>query len=135
MNRFLNRGITTLLIMLMVSLNLQIPAAHAAMVSTDQMLEQQQSSQQREKVVAFLNRAEVQQELQQQGIAAEDALMRVTHLSDQEVELLAGKIDQLPAGGIVGALIGAALFIFVVLLVTDILGFTDVYPFVHSHGH
>jgi len=135
MNRFLNRGITTLLIMLMVSLNLQIPAAHAAMVSTDQMLEQQQSSQQREKVVAFLNRAEVQQELQQQGIAAEDALMRVAHLSDQEVELLAGKIDQLPAGGIVGALIGAALFIFVVLLVTDILGFTDVYPFVHSHGH
>jgi len=121
--------------MLMVSLNLQIPAAHAAMVSTDQMLEQQQSSQQREKVVAFLNRAEVQQELQQQGIAAEDALMRVAHLSDQEVELLAGKIDQLPAGGIVGALIGAALFIFVVLLVTDILGFTDVYPFVHSHGH
>ena len=135
MNRFLNRGITTLLIMLMVGLNLQIPAAHAAMVSTDQMLEQQQSSQQREKVVAFLNRAEVQQELQQQGIAAEDALMRVAHLSDQEVELLAGKIDQLPAGGIVGTLIGAALFIFVVLLVTDILGFTDVYPFVHSHGH
>ncbi|NWF38191.1 PA2779 family protein [Mariprofundus sp. NF] len=135
MNRFIQKGVISLMVMVMISLNLQIPLAHAAMVSTDQMLEQQQSSQQREKVVAFLNRAEVQQELQQQGIAAEDAVTRVAHLSDQEVELLAGKIDQLPAGGIVGALIGAALFIFVVLLVTDILGFTDVYPFVHSHGH
>ena len=134
MNRFLNRGITALLIILMVSLNLQIPAAHAAMVSTDQMLEQQ-SSQQRDKLIAFLNRSEVQQELQLHGVAAEDAVNRVAHLSDQEVELLAGKIDQLPAGGLVGELIGAALFIFVVLLVTDILGFTDVYPFVHSHGH
>ncbi|NWF35959.1 PA2779 family protein [Mariprofundus sp. KV] len=135
MNRLIQKGVTSLMVVVMISLNMQIPLAHAAMVSTDQIIAQQQSSQQREKVIAFLNRAEVQQELQLHGVAADDAVNRVAHLSDQEVELLAGKIDQLPAGGIVGTLIGAALFIFVVLLITDILGFTDVYPFVHSHGH
>jgi hypothetical protein len=42
-------------------------------------------------------------------------------------------MDQLPAGGdAVGVLIGASLFVFIVLLITDILGFTDVFPFVKS---
>jgi len=135
MNRFIQKGVVSLLIMVMISLNIQTPLAHAAMVSTDQIIEQQQNSQEREKIITFLNRADVQQELQLQGVSAVDAGDRVAQLSDSEVELLAGKIDQLPAGGIVGTIIGAALFIFVVLLVTDILGFTDIYPFVHSHGH
>jgi len=135
MNRFFQKGLISLLIMVMISLNIQIPLAHAAMVSTNQIVEKQQMSQEREKIIAFLHRADVAQELQLQGVSAIDASQRVAQLSDSEVELLAGKIDQLPAGGIVGTLIGAALFIFVVLLVTDILGFTDVYPFVHSHGH
>jgi len=119
----------------MVGLNLPVPLAHAAMVSTEQVLQQQQSDQQHAKVIAFLDRAEVTQELQTQGVSAEEAKLRVAHLTDQELQLLAGHIDQLPAGGFVGTVIGAAVFIFVVLLVTDILGFTDVYPFVHSHGH
>jgi len=135
MNRFFQKGLISLLIMVMISLNIQIPLAHAAMVSTNQIVEKQQMSQEREKIIAFLQRADVAQELQLQGVSAIDASQRVAQLSDSEVELLASKIDQLPAGGIVGTLIGAALFIFVVLLVTDILGFTDVYPFVHSHGH
>jgi len=45
--------------------------------------------------------------------------------------MLAGKIDQLPAGGFIGEVIGAVVFIFLVLLITDVLGFTHVYPFVH----
>ena len=135
MNRCFQRGFVSLLILLMIGLNLQIPMAQAAMVSTEQIVNQQLNDQQREKVIAFLNRAEVAQELQAHGVSAEMAKQRVAHLNQQELELLAGNIDELPAGGFVGTLIGAALFIFVVLLVTDILGFTDVYPFVHNHGH
>ena len=41
---------------------------------------------------------------------------------------IAGKLDMLPAGeGVVGAVIGAALIIFLVLLVTDLLGMTSVF--------
>ena len=40
---------------------------------------------------------------------------------------LAARIDQLPAGG--EGIIGALLIVFIVLLITDILGFTKVFPF------
>jgi len=40
-------------------------------------------------------------------------------------------MDQLPAGGdAIGTILGAALVIFIVLVITDILGFTDIFPFV-----
>jgi len=135
MNRFIKKGMVSLLILVMLGLNVQVPLAHAAMVGTEQMISQQQMDQEREKVIAFLDRAEVQQELQQQGVSSEAAKMRVAQLSDAEVQMLAGKIDALPAGGFIGAIVGAAVFIFLVLLITDVLGLTDVFPFVHHHGH
>jgi hypothetical protein len=55
-------------------------------------------------------------------------------LSDSEAIAIADQIEQLPAGGsAIGVIIGAALIIFLVLLVTDILGYTDVFPFVNKH--
>ena len=56
---------------------------------------------------------------------------RVASLSDREIGQIAGQIDRLPAGqGVLVALIGAALFVFLVLLITDLLGLTHVFPFV-----
>ncbi len=135
MNKNFQNIMIAMLTFVIASLNLQIPLAHADIVSTEQIIEQQQANVEREKIVAFLNRIEVQQELQQQGVSAEAAKARVSQLNDKEVQMLAGKIDELPAGGFIGEVIGAAVFIFVVLLVTDILGFTDVFPFAHSHAH
>nr|WP_231288415.1 PA2779 family protein [Mariprofundus ferrooxydans] len=109
-----------------------MPVAQAAIVSTDQIIQQQSHSMEREKIIAFLDRAEVQQQLQSHGVALQDAKDRVANLSDAEVQMLSGKIDQLPAGAsAAGALIGAAVFIFLVLLITDVLGVTDVFSFVH----
>jgi len=55
---------------------------------------------------------------------------RVAALSDDEAARLASRIDQLPAGGDgVGAVVGALLLVFIILLFTDILGFTHVFPF------
>ena len=62
-----------------------------------------------------------------------EAVQRVAGLSDAEVQRIAGHLDQLPAGqGAIGAVIGAAVLIFLILLVTDLLGLTDVYPFVRN---
>ena len=44
----------------------------------------------------------------------------------QYLAQLAGRIDTLPAGG---EILGAIVLIFLVLLLTDILGFTKVFPF------
>ena len=65
------------------------------------------------------------------GVDPAEAARRVGGLSDAEVQRIAGELDRLPAGqGAVGAVIGAALLIFIVLLITDLLGLTDVFPFV-----
>jgi len=132
MKKFLSRICVSLMIMSIVGLNIHMPLAQASMVGTAQLMAQQSSEQGRENIVAFLDRAEVQQQLQEHGVALQDARDRVAGLSDAEVQMLSGKIDQLPAGGsAVGVLVGAAVFIFVVLLITDIVGLTDVFPFVH----
>ena len=51
-------------------------------------------------------------------------------LTDTEVARIDQHLDQLPAGG--SSVIGALVFIFVLLLITDILGFTKVFPFTRS---
>ena len=54
-----------------------------------------------------------------------------TGYSDEEIRQIAGHMDELPAGeGGLGVVVGAILIIFLVLLITDILGVTDVFPFV-----
>jgi uncharacterized protein DUF6627 len=83
-----------------------------------------------EGLLRILERADVQQQLQAHGVTLEQAKARVAALSDAEAAQLAAQIDSLPAGGDgVGALISALLIVFLVLLLTDILGLTKVFPF------
>lgn len=83
----------------------------------------------RSAIYSTLERAEVQRELQAHGVSLEQAKARVASLSDAEAAQLAAQIESLPAGGDGGALIGALLIVFLVLLLTDILGLTKVFPF------
>ncbi|MBU4177473.1 MAG: PA2779 family protein, partial [Proteobacteria bacterium] len=56
----------------------------------------------------------------------------VASLSDAELAKISQAMEQMPAGGdAVGAIVGAAVFIFVVLLITDLLGLTHVFSFVN----
>jgi hypothetical protein len=72
----------------------------------------------------------VQNQLQAHGVSIEQAKARIAALTDAEAAQLAAQIDSLPAGGDpLGALISAVLIVFLVLLLTDILGFTKVFPF------
>lgn len=81
-------------------------------------------------LLRVLERAEVQQQLQAHGVTLEQAKARVAALSDAEAAQLMAQIESLPAGGDgVGALITALLIVFLVLLLTDILGLTKVFPF------
>jgi hypothetical protein len=50
-------------------------------------------------------------------------------MSDDEVAQLAGRIDQAPAGG---DILGILFTVFIILLITDILGLTKVFPFTRS---
>ena len=85
----------------------------------------------RERVAQFLERGDVARQIEAMGASREDVKARVAALSDAEVASLAGKIDNLPAGGDagVGAVLGLILVVFIILLLTDILGLTKIFPF------
>ena len=108
------------------------PAVQAFMLSTDTVLPDQAEAT-RSQLQELLQRNEVQQALQKQGVDPQEAQARVMALSNAELNEIQGELDALPAGqGAIGAIVGGAVFIFVVLLITDILGFTDVFTFVKS---
>jgi hypothetical protein len=84
----------------------------------------------RSQLLGVLERVEVQNQLQAHGVSIEQAKARIAALTDAEAAQLAAQIDSLPVGGDpLGALISAVLIVFLVLLLTDILGFTKVFPF------
>jgi len=114
-----------------VLLDFSVSTAGARLIDTHSVIAAQQQEP-RQQIAAFFDREDVQQILVQQGVDVGEAQQRIASLSDAEVAQLARTIDQLPAGGDgLGAVVGAAVFIFVLLLVTDILGLTHVYPFVN----
>lgn len=126
---------TALLLILLLSFHTIVaPVASAIMVGTDTLVSAQEVEDSRARLTALLAREDVGAALQGHGVSAQEALLRVNGLTDQEVVKLAQNIDALPAAGDggVGSLVGALVFIFLVLLITDIVGLTDVFPFVHK---
>lgn len=124
--RLLRRTSWTLLLTL-ISLLLPIAPVHAALVGTEQVVSAVQVESNRERVRVFLQRTDVRDMLQQRGVDANVALSRVDAMTDAEVQTVATQLDQLPAGGM--GFISAVVFIFVLLLITDILGLTKIFPF------
>jgi hypothetical protein len=129
--RRLRRGVALVLAVAMLAISMPLGTARAAVVTTDQVLAETGATD-RERVLAFLDRAEVREQIVALGVDPAEAAARVAALSDAQVQEIAGQLDQLPAGqSAVGVVVGAILIIFLVLLVTDLLGLTDVFPFVN----
>jgi Family of unknown function (DUF6627) len=78
---------------------LQAPSVRADLVTTDQLVTQSQVDQDRARIQAFLDRADVKQKLRALGVPGPVAKDRVGAMSEGEAHLLAQKIDALPAGG------------------------------------
>jgi hypothetical protein len=129
--RPLRRAVALFLAVVMFVISMPLGAAQAALVSTEEVLAQGDGAAARARVLAFVERAEVREQIAALGVDPDEAAARVAALSDAQVREIAGRLDQLPAGqSAVGAVIGAILIIFLVLLVTDLLGLTNVFPFV-----
>ena len=83
----------------------------------------------RVRVNAFFAREDVRLAMVKEGVDAAAAQARVDAMSDDEIRALDGRIAEAPAGGEV---LGLIFTVFVILLITDILGFTKVFPFTRS---
>ncbi len=125
------RVVAVAMAMLMAMTSMPIGVAKAEMVTTDTVIQNYNSTEDRTRVMDFMLREDVQQQLTTLGVDPEEAARRVASLSDEEIQQIAGRLEELPAGeGGVGPIVGAIVIIFLVLLVTDLLGLTDVFPFV-----
>lgn len=105
--------------------------AQAAMVATGDVIQNDASlAGDRDRLNALMQREDVRQEIQRMGVDPDEAAARVAALSDREVAQITERVGELPAGeGALGVIIGAAVLVFVVLLITDILCFTSVFGF------
>ena len=119
-------------ILTMLSTSIWIPSAQATMVTSEQVISSQAVQHDRERVRALFERTDVRAQLQARGVNATTVKNRVDAMTDSEITSIAGKLDSVPAGG---DIIGTMVFIFLVLLVTDILGFTKVFPFTRAIHH
>ncbi|WP_133481487.1 MULTISPECIES: PA2779 family protein [Halomonas] len=124
------RYLSPLLITALVLTSLPVAAAPATpgagLITTQEALKAERSVEDRARIHEILARDDVQQQLVAQGVDPAEVKARVAALSDAEAARMADQLDQLPAGA---SVVGALFAVFVILLITDILGLTDVYPF------
>ena len=128
--RRITKPVARFVICCFTALSLSMPAARAEMIGTGTVLNAEQRAADISGLNLLLNRADVSQKLIELGVNPADVQQRIDSLSDQELQSLTGKINSLPAGG---DALGVIVLLFLVLLFTDIMGYTNVFPFV-KHG-
>jgi hypothetical protein len=122
------KRVMALLVSLAMLSTYSLPA-YSGVVTTEQLMQQQLDSMDRDELVSLLDRSEVRQQLIDRGVDPEHAKQRIAALSDTQIEQIKSEIDQLPAGsGAVGILIAVLL----VLIILDIIGVTNIFTFIHS---
>jgi hypothetical protein len=114
-----------------VSFTLVTPV-RAAMVETEALLQARDAEAARRQVRAYLERDAVAAQLEAWSVPPREARARVDAMTDPEIRALAQRIESMPAGGVdaLTVIIIISVISFGTLLVTDILGITDVFPFI-----
>lgn len=117
---------------ILMGLMLLLPAlAQAAPVSTSSIIAAEESvniDAEKQKLMSLIERDDVAEQLSALGVDSEDAKQRVADMSPAEVAELNQKIDELPAGS---GVLGVIVLIFIVFIITDAIGATDIFSFVH----
>lgn len=124
-------GLVLAIFMLMLSGPCQ--SALAAMIGTESVIDSVRAHDAREYLKTFVARDDVKTALVSRGIDPLEAQNRIDSLTDEEARWVADQLDQMPAGGsYFTTLLIVVFLIFVILLFTDIYGYTDIFPFVKS---
>jgi hypothetical protein len=105
--------------------------AEAAIITTEQIAAANSAQQNRQTISAALARPEVIAQLAEFGVDQQQAQARVAALTDEQAAAMAHEINQMPAGGD-WAWAGWLLGIFLILVITDLIGWTHIFPFTKS---
>ena len=99
---------------------------HAGAVSSDVVMQQQKGVYGKAQLIAMIDRDDVSAKLISLGVNRTDAIARINALTDEEINRLNHELESGPAGGIVGAV----LTVLAIIAILDLVGVTDVYPFI-----
>ena len=121
-----------LLVILMVWLTVPYQSVLAAMIETEATLPAIHEGQTaRNTIKAFLAREDAQATLRMQGIDPLEAMARVDSLTNAEAQRIADQIEEFPAGsGFFITFIIVVGIIAIILVITDALGYTNVFSFI-----
>ncbi|QSZ41911.1 PA2779 family protein [Sulfurimonas aquatica] len=122
--------ISKLILSFILSISLFAGVLSAQMASTEAVVANTVSVSSKEKLAQIISREDVTKRFEELGVDPQMIEARVASMTNEEASKVAFQIDTLPAGADAGmSLVGAVVFIFIVLLVTDILGVTKVFNF------
>lgn len=119
-----NKFITASILSMMLIFG--IGQAAAAVYSSEQVIANQQQQYNKQQILSFVDSAGVQQKLIELGVNPDDAKQRIAAMTTAELDALNNELNEMPAGGIVGVIVT----VLVVVAVLDLMGITDVYPFI-----
>lgn len=120
------RPLTLFLSLALISVSLG--NVQAAIVSNDQVILKTQQVEDKAILLQTVQREDVQQQLSSMGISAADVENRINQMTHEEIAQLDLHMAELPAGE---GVLGTIVLIFLVFVITDVIGATDIFPFVH----
>jgi len=103
-----------------------ISQANASVFASDHVIAEQQHHYNKQQVLSFVDDTQVQRKLIELGVNPADAKNRIANMTAAELTALNTQLNEMPAGGVVGTI----LTVLVVVAVLDLMGITDVYPFI-----
>ena len=104
--------------------------AFAGVYSSDQVISDQQHHYNKQQVLSFVDDAQVQNKLIELGVSPADAKLRIASMTNAELEAFNSQLNEMPSGGVVGTIVT----VLVVVAVLDLMGITNVYPFIRPIG-
>ena len=124
------KPVSVFMTILLLLLAVPYQSVFAAMIGTETVIDMARGQEARDCLNRMMIREDVQTAFTSYGIIPLEAKARLATLSDAEIMRLYNQMEQLPAGGSsLGTAFIAVGVIFVILFITDILGYTDVFSF------
>jgi hypothetical protein len=99
-------------------------AAGAGVIGSEQVIESSLRQERITGIEQLVARDDVQRQLFALGVAPEAVLARVENMTDREITDMSEQLDQAVAGGDALAVLG---IVFLVLLVLELVGVTDIF--------
>jgi hypothetical protein len=108
-------------------MSMSFTSAQAAMIGNDVIINHVQQNSAKAELLQTINRSDVKQQLLNMGVSPENIESRIELMTHEEIAQLNQQIGELPAGGDV---LGVILVIFIVFVITDVIGATNIFPFI-----